>query len=64
MKKFNYDSVMQVPKLEKICLNRGVNGAVTDKKLVDVAVDELTIDHRTESSVYYVEERYFELQVA
>ena len=43
MKRFNYSSVMQVPRLEKICLNRGVNGAVTDKKLVDVAVDELTL---------------------
>ena len=32
---------MQAPKLEKICINRGVNGAVTDKKLVDVAVEEL-----------------------
>ena len=42
MKKFNYGSVMQAPRLEKICLNRGVNGAVTDKKLVDIAVDELT----------------------
>ena len=42
MKKFGYKSVMQAPKLEKICLNRGVNGAVTDKKLVDVAVEELT----------------------
>ena len=42
MKKFGYQSVMQAPKLEKICLNRGVNGAVTDKKLVDIAVDELT----------------------
>lgn len=42
MKKFGYKSVMQAPRLEKICLNRGVNGAVTDKKLVDVAVDELT----------------------
>lgn len=42
MKKFNYGSIMQAPKLEKICLNRGVNGAVTDKKLVDVAVEELT----------------------
>ena len=41
MKKFAYTSVMQAPKLEKICVNRGVNGAVTDKKLVDVAVDEL-----------------------
>lgn len=42
MKRFSYGTVMQVPKLEKICLNRGVNGAVTDKKLVDVAIDELT----------------------
>ncbi len=42
MKKFGYTSVMQAPKLEKISLNRGVNGAVTDKKLVDVAIDELT----------------------
>ena len=42
MKKFGYKSIMQAPKLEKICLNRGVNGAVTDKKLVDVAVEELS----------------------
>jgi len=42
MKRFNYKSSMQVPRLEKICLNRGVNGAVTDKKLIDIAVDELT----------------------
>jgi large subunit ribosomal protein L5 len=42
MKKFNYKSVMQAPKLVKICLNQGVNGAVGDKKLVDVAVDEMT----------------------
>ena len=42
VKKFGYSTVMQAPKLEKICLNRGVNGAVTDKKLVDIAVDELT----------------------
>lgn len=42
MKKFSYSSVMQVPKLTKICLNRGVNGAVSDKKLIDIAVDELS----------------------
>jgi large subunit ribosomal protein L5 len=42
VKKFAYKSVMQAPKLEKICLNRGVNGAVTDKKLVDIAADELS----------------------
>ncbi|MEP6750834.1 MAG: 50S ribosomal protein L5 [Bacteroidota bacterium] len=41
-KRFNYKSVMQVPRLEKICLNRGVNGAVNDKKLIDIALDEMT----------------------
>ena len=43
MKKFNYTSVMQVPRLEKVCLNQGVNGATSDKKLVDNAVQEMTI---------------------
>ena len=42
MKKFSYTTVMKAPRLEKICLNRGVNGAVTDKKLVDIAVEELS----------------------
>ena len=42
MKKFNYKTIMQAPKLVKVCINRGVNGAVADKKLVDVAIDELT----------------------
>lgn len=42
VKKFGYSTVMQAPKLEKICLNRGVNGAVSDKKLVDIAIEELT----------------------
>jgi len=41
MKKFAYETIMQAPKLEKICINRGVNGAVNDKKLVDVAIGEL-----------------------
>jgi len=42
MKKFSYKTVMQAPRLTKICLNRGVNGAVADKKLVDIAVEELS----------------------
>ena len=40
---FSYKSVMQVPKLEKIVLSRGVGAAVADKKLIDHAVDELTM---------------------
>ncbi len=42
IEKFQYKSVMQVPKIEKICINQGVGGATQDKKLVDVAVKELT----------------------
>lgn len=40
--KFEYKSVMQVPKITKIVLNKGIGAAVSDKKLVDVGVDELT----------------------
>ncbi|MFQ3574861.1 MAG: 50S ribosomal protein L5 [Cytophagales bacterium] len=40
--KYKYKSIMQVPKIEKICINKGIGIAVTDKKLVDVGVDELT----------------------
>jgi len=43
MEKFNYKSVMQVPKLTKICLSQGVGLATSDKKLVDNAVNEMTI---------------------
>jgi large subunit ribosomal protein L5 len=42
MKKFSYKTVMQAPKLSKICINRGVNGAVADKKLIDIAIEELS----------------------
>lgn len=37
---FSYANVMQVPKLEKIVLSRGVGGAVADKKLIDHAIEE------------------------
>jgi len=40
--KFQYKSVMQVPRLSKIVVNKGIGAAVADKKLVDVGVDELT----------------------
>ena len=39
---FGYKSIMEVPKLLKICLNQGVGGATQDKKLVDNAVTEMT----------------------
>jgi len=43
MKKFSYKTMMQAPRLTKICLNRGVNGAVADKKLIDISIDEITM---------------------
>ncbi|MBL7683361.1 MAG: 50S ribosomal protein L5 [Flavipsychrobacter sp.] len=42
MKKFGYSTVMQCPRLVKICLNQGVKGSVSDKKLIDDAVTEMT----------------------
>lgn len=40
--KFNYKSVMQVPKIEKICINKGMGVAVADKKLIDVGLEEIS----------------------
>lgn len=40
--KFQYKSVMQVPRITKISINKGIGAAVADKKLVDIGVDELT----------------------
>jgi len=42
MAQFNYSSVMQVPKLEKICINQGIGDATGDKKLIDIAAQDLT----------------------
>ncbi len=43
MEQFQYSSVMQVPRIEKICINQGVGLATADKKLVDTAVKEMTL---------------------
>jgi len=40
--RFQYKSIMQVPRIEKICINKGMGVAVTDKKLIDVAIEEIT----------------------
>jgi len=40
---FGYKSTMQVPKLEKICINQGIGAAVADKKLIDSAVAEMSM---------------------
>ena len=42
MEEFGYKSVMQVPRLRKIVLSRGVGAAVADKKLIDYSIDEMS----------------------
>ena len=42
-KEFNYKSIMKVPKLQKIVINQGVGDATSDKRLVDSAVEEMTM---------------------
>ncbi|MDL2262331.1 50S ribosomal protein L5 [Bacteroidales bacterium OttesenSCG-928-I21] len=42
MKDFGYTSVMQVPRLEKIVINQGLGQAIADKKLIDIAIEEVT----------------------
>jgi len=43
LKEFSYGSVMQAPKLEKIVLNQGVGAAIADKKIIEVATEEMTM---------------------
>lgn len=43
MKRFEYSSTMQVPRIVKVCLNQGLGKATADKKLIDAAVDEMTL---------------------
>ena len=43
LEQFKYKSVMQVPKLLKICINQGIGDATQDKKLVDNAVQEISL---------------------
>ncbi|MGL5636929.1 MAG: 50S ribosomal protein L5 [Bacteroidales bacterium] len=42
MNEFNYSTVMQVPVLKKIVINQGLGIAVADKKIIDIAINELT----------------------
>ena len=61
MKEFGYKSIMQVPRLQKIVVNQGMGQAVADKKLIEVAAEELslitgqkavTTKSRTDSSTF------------
>ena len=54
MKKFGYTTVMQCPRLVKICLNQGVKGSVSDKKLIDDAEKEMTRVHEKIASADFI----------
>ncbi len=41
--KFQYKSIMQVPKITKIVINKGIGAAVADKKLIDTGIEEITL---------------------
>ncbi len=41
--KFGFQSPMRVPRIKKICFNQGVNGAVADKRMIETAVNEMTL---------------------
>ncbi|PSJ76898.1 50S ribosomal protein L5 [Sphingobacteriales bacterium UPWRP_1] len=43
IEQFNYTTVMQVPRLLKICINQGVGGATADKKMIETAANELSV---------------------
>ncbi len=51
--KFGYTSTMEVPKLTKICLNQGVGEAVSDKRLVESAVEEMTTISGQKANITY-----------
>jgi large subunit ribosomal protein L5 len=40
---FGYKSIMQIPRLKKICLNQGLGSAITDKKLIDKGIEEMSL---------------------
>lgn len=42
MEQFKYKSVMEIPRIEKICINQGIGGATQDKKLVESALKEMS----------------------
>ena len=45
-KQFNYSSPMQIPVLKKIVINQGLGQATADKKIIEVAMNEIAQMHR------------------
>lgn len=42
MEQFQYNTVMQVPKIKKVCLNQGIGDSIVDKKIMEAALEEMT----------------------
>ncbi|NJN33100.1 MAG: 50S ribosomal protein L5 [Saprospiraceae bacterium] len=42
MEQFHYKTIMQIPKISKICINQGIGGATQDKKTIEIAINELS----------------------
>ena len=53
MKEFDYSTVMQAPKIEKICINQGVGKAVADKKSIEVGIEEMSAITRQKAVACY-----------
>jgi len=43
MEQYNYSSIMEVPRIVKVCLNQGIGAATQDKKLIDTALEEMSV---------------------
>ena len=57
-KQFNYSSSMQVPVLKKIVINQGLGDATQDKKIIEVAINEITAITGQKGCCYVLKERH------
>ena len=61
MKDLSYSNLMQVPRIKKICLSQGVGSAVSDKKMIDSATEEMTKIAGQKSMITKSKKRYCKL---
>ena len=63
-KQFSYSSSMQIPVLKKIVINQGLGDATQDKKIIEVAINEITAITGQKAVATYSKKRYCQLQAA
>lgn len=61
-KQFNYSSSMEIPQLTKIVVNQGLGDATQDKKIIEVAINEITTITGQKAVATYSKKGYRELQ--